>query len=65
MAKTKVRYCTRCGRQTVHKLVGHESIAEGTGFVRAIVAVASLGISEIVAATWYYECQKCGKITED
>lgn len=40
---TKVKYCSECGKKTVHKLVGHESIAEGTGIARAFLAVASLG----------------------
>ena len=27
----KVKYCSECGKKTVHKLVGHESIAKELG----------------------------------
>ena len=61
---TKVKYCSKCRKKTVHKLVGHESIAEGTGIARVFLAVASFGLSETVGADWYYQCSKCGEITK-
>lgn len=63
MAKTKVKYCSECGKRTVHKFVGHESVAEGLGLARGMLAVVSLGLSETVGSKWYYQCEKCGNIT--
>ena len=60
---TKVLRCNKCKKKTVHKPVGSESkYAGGPG--RALLAVASLGLSEFVAVNRYYECTKCGELKE-
>lgn len=60
---TKVLRCNKCKKKTVHKLVGSESEYAG-GLGRAFLAVASLGLSEVVAVNRYYECTKCGELKE-
>ena len=65
MLKQKVRYCYECGKNTVHKLVGHESLAQGLGIARIFMAIASLGATETIGADWHYQCQCCGNIEKE
>ena len=64
MAQTKIKYCNKCHATKEIKKVGKSTIADGFGFVRGIIAIASLGISETVGATHYYQCEKCGNIKQ-
>lgn len=64
MPKTKVMWCSKCHAERVFRHVAKSTIADGLGFIRGIMAVASLGISETVGANHYYQCEKCGHIHE-
>ena len=66
--KTRVMYCVNCHKDTAHELVDKRSALSGSGFARGILAVCSLGISEVantatVVKQW--ECRCCGKIRKD
>ena len=58
--KTSVFYCNSCGRRTVHTRV-HKETYGGGGPGRALLAIASLGMSELTFYE-YYECNKCGNL---
>jgi ribosomal protein L44E len=63
--KTKVCYCRKCRKDTVHELVDKDSVLSGNGLARGMLAVASLGFSEVLntaTVTRKYECRKCGEI---
>lgn len=62
MAKTKVCYCFDCHRQTRHTRVERDSIGTGLGPIRALLAVTTLGVSEVTLEA-KYECSRCGRIT--
>lgn len=65
MKKIKIKYCYECRKDTVHKLVAHESLAEGLGIVRLLIGIVTLGASETVGADWHYQCQCCGELTKE
>ncbi len=63
MQKNKVMLCWNCGEKTVHNFVSKQSPAEGTGPIRALAAVFTLGLTETaVLADVYYKCTKCGEL---
>lgn len=64
MARTKVFWCDKCHADRVHILVDRKTLADGTGPVRGIVAIATLGMSETVLAERLYQCNKCGYIAK-
>lgn len=64
MAKKKVKYCFHCGRSTVHNFICEEHIVEDVPLLRAIWAVGSLGLSELVGKTKHYQCSRCGRLVE-
>lgn len=59
MAKKTVLYCWDCGAETIHRKV----CAEKQGFERVAEAIFSIGFSEILMEH-YWECSKCGGITQ-
>ena len=61
MSKKKVIYCYDCGRDTEHKLICKESPVTDFLPLRILIGIASLGVSEITADS-YYKCTRCGKI---
>lgn len=63
--KTKIKYCGKCHKRTVHILVGKDAMCEGLGPIRVMMAIASLGITETIGVDRYYQCQTCGKIIKD
>lgn len=65
MSQTKICYCRKCRKDTVHDLVHKDSALSGAGLARGILAVFSCGISEIVNSATVsrkYECRKCGEL---
>ena len=63
--KTKVCYCYKCRRDTVHELVHRETVLSGTGPARGMLAVCSFGFSELVnqaTVSRKYQCERCGEI---
>ena len=64
MSKMKVKYCSKCRKQTVHNLICKEHIMDDLKLLRVIWAIGSLGLSELVGSTSYYQCQKCKNIIE-
>lgn len=64
MIGNKVKYCRKCHKDTLHKLVAHEAATGGLGIGRIFSAIASLGATETICADWYYQCQNCGEITK-
>ena len=65
MLRADKRWCRYCRERTVHNYVGSKSGYEGLGLARAIIAVASLGTSETICRSKYWQCSECGEITED
>ena len=62
MAK-EIIYCRDCEKDTVHKMVKRNAIGSGLGPIRVLLAVCTVGISEITTDA-AYECTKCGKIVK-
>lgn len=62
MQKKKNLYCFDCGKTTPHAYAGRKAPFEGLGPVRAISAIASLGMSETVGASHYWQCEVCGHV---
>lgn len=62
--RKKVFYCSRCRRNTIHRLVEHESYFSGLGPFRIVGALATFGVSETAWADWFYRCERCGEIKE-
>ena len=60
--KTKVRYCVKCEKDTVHELVSREAMCEGLGLIRVMMCVSTLGITETLGVTKHYQCRKCGNL---
>lgn len=63
--RTCFRYCRKCREETVHYLVDKDSALRNGGVARGMLAVCSLGLSEVINSatiekTW--QCQKCGTI---
>ena len=46
----------------MHKKIGRSSVFEGYGIARGILAVSSLGLSEVIGHENYWQCLKCGEI---
>ena len=65
MLKVEKSWCSECCELTTHNYIGSKGDFEGTGFARGILAIASLGISETVCRKKYWQCSKCGKVTND
>ena len=65
MLKVKKKFCCECRDWTPHKYVGSEGDFEGLGFVRGILAVATLGTSETICRDKYWQCSRCGDIRRD
>ena len=65
MLKVDKKYCKECGKRTTHNYVGSKSDFEGLGFIRSIVTVSTLGISESVGRNKYWQCSKCGEIKKE
>ena len=66
MSSKKVMYCCECRERTVHEFVSKETVGDGTGPCRIVLAVFSLGLSEWgPSVTRYYQCTKCGKIKSE
>ena len=55
-------YCCNCCKKQVHKKIGRSSVFEGYGIARGILAVSSLGLSEVIGHENYWQCLKCGEI---
>ena len=60
--KKKVIWCPRCLQRTVHRFINKETVADGFGFWRGIVAITTLGLSETALADKHWQCENCGKI---
>lgn len=60
--KTKIKRCINCHEDTVHTLVAKDTMCEGLGLIRGLMAITSFGITETIGVDKYYQCQKCGKI---
>lgn len=65
MARIKMLFCHHCFTTTPHQYLGKESVCEGTGPVRVIAALATLGMTETVLAEKYWQCQRCGNVTQE
>lgn len=52
------RYCKRCKEETLH-----DATSDLEGFARLFFGIGTLGMAEM-ARNKYWECQKCGKITD-
>lgn len=64
MSKAKVKYCNKCRKETIHSFLSKDTIADGMGLIRAVIAIGSLGVSESLEAKKYYRCTRCAKIIE-
>lgn len=62
MRQKRNLYCFKCGKTTTHSYVGKESMCEGCGLVRAIMAISTLGMSETSWANKYWQCDVCGNV---
>ena len=63
--KTCVKYCRKCREETVHYMVDKDSALSNCGVARGMLAVCSLGLSELINASTIekiWQCQKCGTI---
>lgn len=61
MAKNRVIYCRECGRKTIHTFIDREAIGSGLGPIRLLLAIGTLGVSEITTKS-NWECSKCSNI---
>ena len=64
MLKVDKLWCEKCCERTLHNYVGSRSDYEDCGIARGILAVMSLGISEIQRDK-YWQCSKCGEIRKE
>lgn len=64
MVTVNEKWCSKCGKRTIHNYVGSKSDFEGYGIARVFVAVTSLGFSEVAGRAKYWQCSKCGKLTK-
>ena len=65
MSKTKVKYCSKCGKRTVHNLICKEHVMDDFKLGRIIWALGTLGLSESIGSTSYYQCSKCENIRKE
>lgn len=63
--RKKMLLCHTCGCRTPHAYVGKESHYKGIGPARAMIALATLGMSETTWAEKFWQCEKCGVIRND
>ena len=62
MAKTEIRYCKRCWKDTRHDIF-KDGLAIGQkvdSFERGFFAIVTLGFSEAITDKWR-QCQVCDK----
>ena len=63
MAKKEIRYCPECKKKTVYEQITRDSIGKGLSLLRPMLAIATLGITEVTTKRGLV-CTKCGHCIE-